>query len=85
MRMQKGFAYNGIRMYDNNKDVIADETWYSQLTDRWTELQEIPQRSHIIGLKCDTVSREDFVINLSFILGSIDQPEITGYLRFPQV
>ena len=46
-------------------------------------MQKIPEDSHIIGFKCDTETDEDYLINLSLLLGKIGKPGITGELRFP--
>ena len=59
--------------------------WFTQEGEEWTPMVEIPEGSHIIGIKCDTESRNDYITNIIFLLARRGVPEITGELRFPPV
>lgn len=59
--------FEGLRLLDENKDPIVDRVWSDSSFGEWSELQEIPEGLHIIGLKANLVEN-DFITDLTFLL-----------------
>ena len=86
--MERGALVSGMHFFDENEVVItggvmpyADEN--EQPLFKWTPLQNIPEGERIIGFKASTEGAR--FVNVSFILGAINQPNITRELRYPEL
>ena len=83
-----GIFYNGLRFYDDTKNIMYYFDWVKQENEEWTPLQQIPEGSRIFGLKADTKSQPLYFTGLIFLLAGRNdrgQTEFTGELRFPPV
>ena len=59
--------FEGIRLYDEDMDLIVDKIWHDSPFGIWSEVQEIPKGQHIIGVKVNTIEN-DLITDLTFIL-----------------
>ena len=88
MKVRLGRFYTGIRLCDIDKNCFVDETWSSRDAE-WTPLEDakLPQKTSIIGFKCDTEVHpaELFprLTSLSFLLGHENKTGIYQEIRFP--
>ena len=76
MRIKNQYEFTGLRLYESKDKTFIDESWAD--IGEWTEPQVVPSGQKIVGFQCDTVSSEFYLINLSFLLGSVNTTEITG-------
>ena len=88
MKVRLGRFYTGIRLCDIDKNCFVDETWSSRDAE-WTPLEDakLPQKTSIIGFKCETDNTfwplSKFLMHLSFILGHENEVGIYKEIRFP--
>ena len=71
MQISGSDNFQGIRLYDEEMELIVDEDWRYWGTGSWSELVEIPADRQIIGFNANT---EDFqrIMAFQLILGPIN-------------
>ena len=82
MFMRNGTLYDGLRFFDDSKNMINNVEWADDYKEsRWTPMQDIPIGQHIVGFKCNIEG--DSLHYLTLLLGIKGKAEITNKLYFP--
>ena len=65
-----GNSFLGIRLFDEDMEIIPAKEWDDDPNGEWSEIQSIPRDKKIIGLKVNTENEMYGVLYyISFILG----------------
>ena len=78
-----GIGYNGIRLYEDARDLILDKTW--MYSGEWSPLQEIPDGHQIVGLRTNKQINEHYLTRLTFLLAEVGTNQLSGEISFDEV